>query len=332
MKRKKNIESAPQPEPGDNGLAGTLRSALVDCPLRRKYLIGVSGGRDSMALLHLLHSLGYRRLVVCHLNHGLRGRAAARDAARVRAAARRLGYPSETGRADTAAAARRDGKSIELAARDLRRTFFADCAKRHRCRRLFLAHHADDQVETILFNFLRGTGASGLGGMSFSAPRDGLEIFRPLLGVPGRTIAEYVRARDVPFGEDASNADPSHTRNRLRHTALPALVRAFGPSFKDAILRAGRILREENAWMESMVPPPPEKLSCRQLRSEPLALRRRIVRQWLLHRGVDAPGFHEIELVLSLLNDGSGPARINLPRGRHARRTAGWIRLESASR
>lgn len=285
-----------------------------------------------MALLHALHELGYRHLVVCHVNHGLRARAALRDAALVRAAARRLGYACEATRVRTADIARREGKSLEWAGRDLRRAFFAQCSRKYRCRSLFLAHHAGDQVETILFNFLRGTGTAGLGGMHPSSTWNRLEILRPMLGIPREEIIAFVRSRRIPHGEDATNADPVHTRNRLRHAVIPVLSEAIGPSFPESVLRAAEILREEHAWMESLLPPDTERLSCAALRSMPLALQRRIVRRWLGARGLPEAGFHEVRLVLSLLNDGSGPAKVNLPGSRHARRTAGKIFLEAARR
>lgn len=296
----------------------------------RKYLIGVSGGCDSMALLHLLHARGFRRLIVCHLNHGLRGREAVGDAALVRRVAKKLGLLFEESRADCAARAKREKKSLELAAREARREFFTQCAKKHGCRTLWLAHHADDQVETVLFNFLRGTGAAGLGGMRAESRVDGLKVYRPLLGAKRSAILEYVKAAGVPYREDASNTDPSHTRNRLRHEVIPVLTAVMGETCKDAILRAADILRAEEAWMSEAVPVVDKNLSCKLLMELPLALQRRTVLRWLAEQKVPEPGFAETRLVLSLLNDGSGPAKVNLPGDWHARRRAGQIFLERA--
>jgi len=312
-----------------NDLPAKLAAALGGCPPRCKYLAGISGGRDSMALLHALHALDYGTIVVCHLDHRLRGRAAAADAAFVRRAAERLGYACETGRAEVAAMAAAEKKSIELAAREARRVFFAECARRQRCPRLFLAHHADDQLETMLFNFLRGAGAAGLGGMKPVSRRDGLEVYRPMLEVTRAEIDAYVREQRIRYREDASNADPAHTRNALRHRVAPAIRQVMGESFPGAVRRAGEILREENAWMESLVPPVGERLSRRALLAMPLALQRRTVLRWLRQSGVDEAGFAETALVLSLLEAGPGsPAKVNLPGARHARRRAGEIFLE----
>lgn len=295
---------------------------------RKRRLIGVSGGRDSMALLHILVEAGWTNLVVCHLDHGLRGAASTRDATFVRKAAVRLGLPFETARADTAAFARQHGLSLELAARELRHAFFEICARKHRCRRLFLAHHADDQVETILFNFLRGAGAPGLSGMKPASRLGQTEIRRPLLAIRRDEITAYVRRKKIAFREDASNTSPAHTRNRIRHILIPAMEKAVGPAFRPAILRAAAILADENALLESLTPDPAEELSCAEVRALPLPLQRRMMLRWLKERGIAEAGFAEVERVLSLLDSAGGPAKINLPEGRHARRRQGKIFLE----
>ena len=305
-----------------------LRQALVAHSPRKKYLIGVSGGRDSTALLFGLRSLGYRKLIVCHFNHRLRGAAADGDSSFVAVTARKFHYPFDLGEADVRAHATGQKLSVETAARDLRYAFFGTCAKAHRCRRIFLAHHADDQIETCLFNFLRGTGAAGLAGMKPLAHTHGLEIIRPMLGLTRGEITAFVREHNVPYREDATNADIAHTRNRLRGRLIPAIERAFGPSFRAAILRAAEILRDEESWMASMVPEVEETLCCETLREMPPALRRRVVLRWLRNAHIPNPGFTETNLVLSLLDTRNGPAKINLRGNRHARRRAGRVFLE----
>lgn len=304
-----------------------LREGLAAFPARKKYLIGVSGGRDSMALLRALHGLGYRRLVICHLDHQLRGAESRADARFIESEAARLGLSLEMGMADVREQARRQGRSLETAARELRHAFFAACAHTHRCPRVFLAHHAGDQAETCLFRFLRGAGAAGLGGMKPVSRLPGFEALRPMLLISRAQIDAYVRKRKIPFREDRSNAGTGPARNRLRHQLIPEAERLFGPSFRDAILRSAQIFRDEEVWMESLVPPPGEMLSCRDLRVMPPALRRRFVLRWLREKGIAEPGFAETERVLSLL-DTSGSAKINLPGNRHARRRAGKIFLE----
>ena len=158
-----------------------------DFPPTRRYLIGVSGGRDSVALLHSLVDLGYTKLIVCHLDHQLRGRSAKADAKFAEKLAANYDLDFEHGSTNVRALAAKKKMSIEAAGRDARYKFFAKIAKRRRCREIFLAHHADDLVETFLINLFRGTGSTGLAGMREITTRRiddvDLTIVRPLLGV-----------------------------------------------------------------------------------------------------------------------------------------------------
>lgn len=293
----------------------------------RRYLVGVSGGRDSMALLHVLKRLGFQKLVVCHLDHGLRGRTSLADARFVSKHAAAWGFEVESARANTRAFAEAGKKSLETAARELRRAFFLECAKRRRCRTLLLAHHADDQVETCLFQFLRGSGAAGLAGMKPESFQHGLRIIRPLLEVPRSEINSYVVSEKIAFREDLTNAENDHTRNRIRNFVIPAINRAFGDSFRGAVLRASKIFHREDEYLESQTPEVSGKLSCAALRALPDAIGYRTVLRWLRRNRVPEPGFSETRRVLSLLDVGNGPAKVSLPGNFHARRRAGEIFL-----
>jgi tRNA(Ile)-lysidine synthase len=156
----------------------------------------------------------------------------------------------------------------------------------------------------------------------------GLEILRPMLGIMRDEITAFVTERRLPYRDDRSNADLSHTRNMLRNRIIPEIKRAFGDSFGPAILRAAEILREEESWMASIVPDVSNALSCSTLRSMPIALRRRVILRWLRRARIEEVGFAETSLVLTLLDVGNGPAKVNLPGGRHARRRAGTIFFE----
>lgn len=283
-----------------------------------------------MALLQALVEAGFRRLVVCHFDHGLRGRASAADARFVATAARGLDFESAKG--DTRAFAKAAGYSIEQAARALRFSFFEECARRRRCARLVLAHHGDDQVETCLFHFLRGSGAAGLAGMRPVARIGRLEVIRPMLGVGRAEVDAFLDARGIRWREDASNADPAHTRNRIRGEVLPVIDRVFGPAARVAVLRAAEIFRTEDAFLESFVPVFGAELKCGELRALPPAIRDRAVLRWLQRSGVDEPGFSETRRVLDLLDVEDGPAKVNLPGAWHARRRAGVIFLEKEKR
>jgi len=305
-----------------------VATAMKNHPLRRPFLVGVSGGRDSMVLLHVLKRLGFSRLIVCHLDHGLRGRASRGDAAFVAKQATALGYPGEFARAQTKQFAKDAGHSLETAARELRLAFFRECARRRRCPRLLLAHHADDQIETCLFNFLRGSGAAGLAGMRPDTTRKGLRILRPLLEIPRADMDGFVDTHRIPFREDHTNAESHHMRNRIRNLVIPAISQAFGESYRQAILRAAHIFRQEEEWMNSLTPEVSKSLSCASLREMSEALRHRTVLRWLRRNRVPEPGFAETRRVLSLLDTATGPAKVSLPGNRHARRRAGILFLD----
>ncbi len=294
-------------------------------------LIGVSGGRDSVALLHALVAQGHRELIVCHLDHGLRAESVV-EAKFVRALAKRWKLPFVVKRENVAARAKRRKQSIETAAREARYAFFARTAAEQHCPRLLLAHHADDQVETFLFNLLRGSGSAGLGGMAAHSERaiEGveLEIFRPLLGVWRSEIDAYIAAHGLAYYEDLSNANPRHTRNRIRHEILPELERAFGREVRGAVWRAAEILRAESDALDALLPPLNAELAVPLLRALPLALQRRTLHAWLRTRAVPNVGFEEVERVRALL-DGAR-AKVNLPGGAHARRRAGRLFVERA--
>lgn len=322
-----------------------LRHALRPFPPTRRYLVGVSGGRDSVALLHGLVRCGYRRLVVCHLDHGLRGEpAGAADARFVGELAATLGVDFEPGRADVAGLAAAGGGSLETVGRDARRRFFAAVARRRRCHDVFLAHHADDRVETFLLNLLRGAGPAGLGAMAVESrhrvalpgsPRPvSLRLLRPLMGIWRAEIDAELAAHAVSWREDPTNADPTHAvRNRLRLEALPAMARAAGREVAAALWRAAELLAEEERWLAGMLAPElaalPARLSVRPLAAAPVARQRRLLRAWLAARGVPGVGFREVEGVRGLLDvAANGPAKVNLPQGWHARRRAGEVFVE----
>ena len=316
--------------------------AKLDCPVTGRYLVGVSGGRDSMVLLHALRQAGYRRLVVCHLNHQLRGRAASADARFVEKAAVRWKFAVEVGRAEVKLLAERCRISLETAAREARQAFFFEVASRRRCRTLLLAHHADDQVETVLFNLCRGGGAAGIAGMrpstlwSHSAKKD-LLVVRPLLSVRRREVDAFAREHGIAFREDATNTDPAHTRNRVRHELIPLMNEVFGREVGRGIWRAAEIIGAEEEWMRACLQSREEQaasevsLAYKALATAPVAEQRRLLRAWLKGRGARGVGYDEIERTRTLLDKVNGPAKINLPGDLCVRRRAGLLLVEKAS-
>jgi tRNA(Ile)-lysidine synthase len=300
---------------------------------RKKLIVAVSGGSDSVALLHLLVEAGYRNLVVAHFNHLLRGKASDGDAEFVRQLAEKLGLPFVLGEGDVRELASAAKCSVETAAREARYGFLAWTTRKYRTGAVVLAHHADDQVETCLFNFLRGSGIAGLAGMKPRSKRiiDGskLELLRPLLSIPKAELLAYLKARKIRFHEDATNTVAEASRNKLRLKVLPLIEELLGPSFKGSIVRNSRLLADEEDFLTGITYPiaAPETLSVKVLRELHPAIRRRILHAWLKNRGVDELGFTEVERTATLLEP-SGPAKINLPADRHARRRAGVLFIE----
>ena len=221
-------------------------------PEAGEIVVGVSGGADSLCLLHLLHRLcgpGKRypglRLQVAHLNHKLRGEAGTRDAAAVACIAAGWGLPVTIGEVDVPALARQERRSLEDTARAARYRFLRQVAQGQP---IAVAHHADDQVETLLLHWLRGAGLAGMVGM---LPRQ-QNIIRPLLEVNHAETVAYCRRHDIVPVEDASNTDPHFLRNRIRHELLP-LLESLNPGIRATLLRAADVMRIDAGWIKEQI-------------------------------------------------------------------------------
>jgi tRNA(Ile)-lysidine synthase len=304
-------------------------------PPRRRYLIGVSGGRDSVALLHWMVELGYRNLIVCHLNHQLRGRSSHADACFVEKLAGKYDLDFAISSADVRTLARKNKVSIEAAAREARYSFFAGVAKRRRCHIIFLGHHADDLVETFLINLFRGAGTTGLAAMREVSTRliedVDLTIVRPLLSVRRDEIDSYVHEHRLKFREDASNKSLAPLRNRVRHRVISYLEKSFGRKIRQNIWRTAMITADEENWIDNQLRVSADRddhLRVKDLRGLPIALQRRAILKWLRAQNVSEIGFEVIERVRSLLDPETQIAKVNLAQNRHLRRRSGRIFLE----
>ena len=312
-----------------------LERLLRDFPPESRYLVGVSGGRDSVALLDQLVRLGYDKLIICHLNHRLRGRASEADARFVQKLAARHDLLAEIGSADVRGLARTRKLSLETAAREARYDFFARVARRRRCRTIFLGHHADDLVETFLMNLFRGAGPAGLASLREESTRQvgavQLKILRPLLPVWRREIDLYIKRHGLAFREDASNRDTAPLRNRMRRRVIPYLEKSIGRNIRQNIWRTARIAAEEEIFFETLLPEELSRLgplAVEPLRRMSVALQRRTLHKWLRGGGVTGIGFDLVERVRGLMDLASGVAKTNLPGDRHVRRRAGKIFVE----
>lgn len=213
--------------------------ALSALPPGTRVLAAVSGGLDSMCLLHLLCRGGQGLAVTAaHFNHGLRGECADRDEAFVQAYCAQWGIPCVCGRGDVRALAAREHLSVEEAARTLRYGFLERTAREQGCERILTAHHADDNAETMLLNLIRGTGVRGLSGI----PAARGKLLRPLRNVSRAELEQYAQTHDIPHQEDETNALDDAARNVLRHQVLPVLKR-LNPRAVEHMAAAADLLR-----------------------------------------------------------------------------------------
>jgi len=299
-------------------LEAQFHHALVDeCRVvqGQRILVGFSGGADSLCLLHLLRSQPVE-VVAAHFNHRLRSEADS-DAAACRklAAEWSIRYIEET--APVGEIARKMKLSIEEAARVLRYRFLFASARSVGADAVAVAHHADDQVETVLMHLLRGVGTAGLAGMQFRTAdplgESSIPLVRPLLGIWRWEIRQYMLENDLVPLEDATNSDPAYIRNRIRIKLVPELE-TYNPEFKRHLAQTASIVGEENAWLEAETGKKLARLilgsgdfwrlvDVSSLRDEPHWLIRRLVRKVIfsLKSNLRDVSFAEVERAVAYL-------------------------------
>ena len=297
----------------------------------RSILVAVSGGIDSTTLFHVLREIAEKRslnLAIGHVNHSLRGAGSDADEASVRALGERVGVAVHALRVDPRALQKgcssRERPSLEEAARRVRYRALYQLADASGSQRIATGHTADDQAETVLLRLLRGSGPDGLAGIP-ERSGDG-RVVRPLLGVARRQIESFARERGLRWREDPSNADPRHTRNRLRARWLPALRENFNPQLLRALCNLAEAQTRDSEWMEELVEREARLRFAEeggQLRIEPKgwealpeALARRLVRLALRRcgGGRDVSRVH-LTRALAFLRNGRRGKRIELPGG-----------------
>ncbi|WP_321332697.1 tRNA lysidine(34) synthetase TilS [uncultured Bacteroides sp.] len=206
--------------------------------LQEKILVTLSGGADSVALLRILLSLGYT-CEAAHCNFKLRGKESDKDEQFVKELCHSLQIPLHTTSFDTLDYSAEKHISVEMAARELRYSWFSEIKKQSRCNVIAVAHHQDDSVETMLLNLIRGTGINGLLGIR---PKNG-DIVRPLLCVDRKRIIAYLNEIEQPFVTDSTNLQDEYTRNKIRLNLIP-LMQEINPSIKESLIRTGNNLNE----------------------------------------------------------------------------------------
>lgn len=299
-----------------------------------RVLVAVSGGPDSLCLLHLLHRLSPAldlKLAVAHLDH--RFRPEARDeAAGVCRLAGELGLPYFGGSADVPAYRAARGLSAQAAARAVRYRFLKKAARRFGSSKIALGHHMDDQAETVLFHFLRGTGPDGLAGMLPRRPLGKAVVIRPLLGVTRSQIEEYCSLHSLEPVLDASNLKPVYTRNRLRLELIPHLRDHYNPRVTEALFRLSSLAAADRNYLHRRARQIFRVLARRgaqavilpvaKLRALPAALRGRVIRLALLSTvPAREAGWEQVKRVLALCSSPYPSGSVQLPGGSLARRS-----------
>ena len=287
-----------------------------------RVLAAVSGGPDSVAMLHALRTCSEEfgiSLHAAHLNHCLRGEESDADEAFVRELARDLGLDCTVERIDVREAMRRMRVGEEEAAREIRHAFLQRTASSLGMNRIAVGHTADDRAETVLLNILRGTGVKGLAAMR---PVNG-NIVRPLIDASRVDVEAYLLEHGLTFRTDASNLDTSYTRNRIRRELLPLLESDYNASIREALLRLAGIATEQEDLMEQVVETARHHcalgsgLDTELLTDLSPALQAEIIRSEIQrHKGdLKDVGFEQVRRIINALNTGEDFA-ITLPSGR----------------
>lgn len=299
------------------------------------YLLAFSGGVDSVSLLLLLQKAGFRHLTLCYLNHQLRQQAAEEELF-VKQCAQKFNIPYIIHTADIESYRKQKKLSIELAARQCRRQFFASCAMQAKTPYLLTAHHANDQVETLLFNLLRGS--AHLRGMHLTSWQTcyGMRLcfLKPLLQEKKETLMHFVKKSGFSFCEDHTNALPFTPRNRLRHEVIPLLNSIMQRDCSDAILRASSKAKDiyyaiDTLLYEAALLDPQDRLVLSALQKLPKAFCLQALEQFLKRKGIREITSKLLERCYGLI-ECQNPSRVNLPRGKWLRRKNGRLFIQSA--
>ncbi|MBB6669583.1 tRNA lysidine(34) synthetase TilS [Cohnella nanjingensis] len=213
----------------------------------------VSGGPDSMALLHLLRELAGEagvRLVAAHVNHRFRGAESDAEASFVKRICEAWDVDCEVAEIDVPAYIASTGMNPQEAAREKRYAFLRETARRHGARTIALGHHADDQAETVLMRLMRGSGVGGLAGIPMRRAEKELELIRPLLRITKGELLLYDERNGVPYVTDSSNADPHYFRNAIRLEVMPLLER-YNPQLRGSLVRLAELASADHDYLEA---------------------------------------------------------------------------------
>lgn len=290
------------------------------------WAVAVSGGADSVALLRLLHGRPDLSLHIVHLDHETRNGESAVDAQFVADLAGQLGWPYTVARrSEVEATMTKLPKNRSARFRAARMELFGRVVREQNLAGVVLAHHADDQAETILQRLLRGAGPTALAGMAARATVAGLTMLRPLLAVNAADLRQFLRDSGQSWREDSSNASPTYLRNRLRPILSADAV------LKENLLRLGGACSAWRDWLRTSAPQLHERFGVDELASLPGPVARQAAGRWLVERGAPADEINRAvcQRLLEMSQDAASPTRQDFPGGVHVCRRRGGIFAES---
>jgi len=316
-------------KPVEKKIVRTVKQAIAEHSMFQsgdRVLVAVSGGADSVALIHLLETLAPLfafRLAIAHLNHCLREKESDRDAEFVLRLAQKLNLPVYLEKIDVHQYKRQHKLSLEEAARKVRYGFFNQVAEENGFNKIALGHHHDDNAELVLMFLLRGSGPLGLSGIP--AARDN-KIVRPLINVRRSEIRDYLTEKKLEYVSDTSNTDLDHQRNKLRHDLIPNILTSYNPRISETLNRLAAIMHSEDEWLDELVEPIFQRhlihrenigiqLSLEGFERLPRAAQRRLIRRAILTVKGDLwrITYTHVDAVIRLANTGPTTGSLDLP-------------------
>lgn len=295
-------------------------------PNKTTVILGVSGGPDSIFLLHFLDKLTKLhplKIVIAHVNHLLRGIESDLDEKFVKELAKSKNHVLKVLKKDVNKISKTLKKGLEETGREIRYKFFHELAKKHKANFIITAHHSDDNLETIIMNFARGAGLKGLAGMKeVEQLAKNLNIFRPLLDISKSQISEYLKANKIPYRTDKSNNETIYKRNFIRHKIIPAFKK-INPNISETVAKNSRHFRDISTLLETQatnwisknqIDKSSSKINAKTLRQQPKPLQKEIILQLYKNfigntRNIETS---HIEEILKIINSGLGNKKKNL--------------------
>lgn len=284
---------------------------------KKPVLVGLSGGRDSVALLNLLIK-NKVDIYACHVHHGIRSEEADRDAKFCEDLCSKLHIELTVVKEDIPSIAKERKESIETAARNIRREVLIDVARSYNIETIALAHHADDQAETALFRLSRGS--AGCRAMLPISDYSGLTLIRPLLYYRRADITEWLKNNEVPWVDDSTNSELDTTRNQIRHIVIPALNLALNRDVVPLIGRSARLHTEMAEALAELLESqgykdPQGRFYIPYMEGKSNSLKKIVIKKYLQENGIRNISEYMVNEVLSITNPESSRYCLTLPGG-----------------